>query len=275
MDDTLPQSSTAGCSRFLGYQPVLDAVRPDSTGVYPPTNVFAMPFLEKAWAKYLDAYPEFRGTSTADAGLVGYSGTKSTPAHYAMAALTGGAPHRADRLRGDNNIKPYIPYQGYMLGFAHACVSMKRPCVISTPSVDDLGILGDVNEYSSVWLGPAEDRSGLISPLGTDPKNPSLVVFDFHNTFEKDGKTRSTTNVLVGNHAYTVDPTRSFWDPDLKKGRVTLLNPWGCNPVYGDNNNDGYCEYSLNRPRDVTISLSLFINLCRTIYYVDELPAVD
>lgn len=274
MDDTLPQSADVYCARFLGYQPVSDAVRPDASGQYPPTNVYYMPFIEKAWAKLLNAYPKLRRAEiAANRAATGYAGTESSDPYVVLNALTGVASHVVGRERGNHDISPSAPYQANMFVGLVACIYAKRPCVIGTPSAKDLDLLGEARTPGAYWRGVPGDESGLISRISDDPDNPSFVAYDFHYKIEQGGKTYSRPNVLVGGHAYAVDQSRSSWNSDWTKGRVTLLNPWGCNPQLGKHNNDGYCDAGdANYPIEVTMSLSLFINTVASIHWTDELP---
>lgn len=67
IDDQLPvlQNANAFCWPYPGYQPVNDAADPGPNGNYPPTPIFFMPLFEKAYAKFLDRFPEWSASPAA------------------------------------------------------------------------------------------------------------------------------------------------------------------------------------------------------------------
>lgn len=219
-----------------------------------PTNVYFMPLLEKAWAKYLDAFPQYRYPDVAkDPKAKGYAGIWSTPASNALAAFTGGKA--VSTPRGTK-----------LLAALKRCLTQSSPCVICIPEIADLGTVGKLsNGGADVYLGPVGDRSGRIHRTTTGEKDGKTVYADRFRITDNDNpdaKGQARIVRLPGHHAYAIDRKKSLWKENLRQGRITLINPWGCIPVAGEDVEG--CSGSAS----VTISLSIISKLAHVVHEV-------
>jgi hypothetical protein len=197
VDNDLPvkTASSSSCPKYLGYQGiVVDKVQKNW-----------VPILEKAWAKYLNA---FRFLSTRP-GEIGYGGIRSSRADRVMAAITGGL---SARLR--------------------TCSSTDTPCVFASGTYEGFangkyggdGFSND--EGDVVFLKNSVGRVlGLIQRVRYD----NGTVFDNHIRVYDANQAR-WVHVLT-NHAMVIDRSKSLWSTQGKRCSVTPVNPWGYNPV--------------------------------------------
>jgi hypothetical protein len=238
--------------------------------------------IEKAFAKYFDAYPELSADEIITPETAGYVGLEGAPVANIFAAFTGGTPKTYARRPELDAVLPGFPSQVQpdLFVATYRCLTQSAPCTAAFPPPSALEeTYGTLDEFGSLFITPPGQASfGLITPLGSDIEGPTFNVYDFDQLI--DGK-YSTQYNLVGGHAYAIDKTRSFWPTggaSLRTGRVTLLNPWGCNPKYVPrsptfNDADGYCSPSSDRPREITMSLTMFLSTVRFIRTVENMLA--
>lgn len=274
VSDAVPKLVSGGCHPLLGYQRSLGE-----------RNYLYMPLIEKAFAKYFDAYPELSADGIFTPETAGYVGMEGAPVANIFAAFTGGSPRtwrRYPELEASFEGFP-AQMQPELLVATYNCLTLDAPCTAAFPPPGDLAATyGELDEFGSLFITPPGQPSfGLITPLGSGVDGPTFNLYDFDQLI--DGRYSTQFN-LVGGHAYAIDKTRSFWPTDgssLRTGRVTLLNPWGCNPRYVPNNavfNDatGFCDPGPNRPREVTMSLTMFLSTVRYIRTVEDmLPPLE
>lgn len=246
IDDTLPTSTSGSCGRYLGFQPTLDAVCQNrTTGRYDPTNVFFVPLLEKAFAKYIDAFPSLRSQSTRDNELTGYSGLEGIRPDVVLAAFTGGQPRRLFR-----DLASPAPIILALL----RCIRDDIICTVDTyPST--LEGMGPKDEYETVHL---LGDSGWVGSNANWNQQVSHTLIDFDNL---NSEGRSHLQQMIGLHAYGID-----YGSTPFPGIVKLLNPWGCNPEYSDRS--GYCS-TYNGPQ-LEMSLRVFVSMIRAVYWVEN-----
>jgi hypothetical protein len=251
IDDTLPTSTNGLCSTYLGFQPTPDAVcQNPSTGAYDPTNVFFVPLLEKAFAKYIDAYPALRSQQTRDKGLTGYRGLTGIRPDIVLASFTGGQPQALYR-----DLESTAPIILALL----RCIRDDIICAVDTYPASLEG-MGPKDEFGVVHL---LGDSGWASSNDQWNQTLSYTVIDFDNL---NAQGRSHLQEMIGLHAYGIDYLSTPFP-----GIVKLLNPWGCNPTYSDQN--GYCS-SLNGPQ-LEMSLRVFVSMLRAVYWVEDPIALD
>lgn len=250
IDDQLPTLTSGNCSPYLGFQPTLDAVCPGPDGTYPPTNVFFVPLLEKAFAKYIDAYEELRSPSTREAGLTGYDGLTGIRPDVALAAFTGGQPNAI--FRDLDSVAPVI------LALLR-CIRDDVICAVDTyPS--SLDGMGPQDKYGVVHL---LGDSGWAASNSQWNQSVSYTVIDFDNL---NAEGRSHLVEMIGLHAYGIDYAATPYP-----GIVKLLNPWGCNPTYSDQS--GYCS-TYNGPQ-LELSLRVYASMLRAVYWVENPLALE
>jgi hypothetical protein len=192
---------------------------PTHIGFYPSfgsTRNFYVPLLEKAWAKYTDAYPENRAYGIEDAG---YKGLTGTPANRFMQAMTGLDGHvQWRRTKGwDQELSLKI----------FRCILLRMPCVVSTglASMTDIGNV---------------DKDGV---LRNDAGDMGMGADGFTFTvIERKAPRRVVT--FVNTHYYAIDNERTAAIDNSKAANVldwevVLRNPWNCNPIVSSN---GVCE---------------------------------
>ncbi|KAL1407440.1 hypothetical protein Q8F55_006873 [Vanrija albida] len=260
VDDTLPTLSNANsrCWPYLGYQPVNDAGKQAADGSYPPTPIFFMPLFEKAMAKWLDYRDDQRSSTAKDAKGIGYSGLVGVRAENVMAAVLGGTPKSIYRER-----------RGYDTGILFAafrCLQSATPCVIGTVPIDSISYLGNKDSTGTI-IQPNAGSPVVYVGDQTPQNHKSYTIIDF----DQINNGRSTLVQLVGNHAYTIDKTRST-DPGngWAAGRVTLINPWQKNPDYWkDNEGNGVPG---TKP-EVVLSFRAFSLVINSVHWVEDIPA--
>jgi hypothetical protein len=250
IDDKLPTLTSGLCGTYLGFQPTLDAVcQNPSTGAYDSTNVFFVPLFEKAFAKYIDAFPELRSQQTRDNGYTGYLGLEGIRPDIVLASITGGEPQSEFR-----NLESTAPIILALL----RCIRDDIICAVDTfPST--LEGMGPKDEYGVVHL---LGDSGWASSNTQWNQSVSYTVIDFDNL---NSEGRSHLQEMIGLHAYGIDYLSTPFP-----GIVKLLNPWGCNPTYSDE--DGYCS-TYNGPQ-LEMSLRVFVSMLRAVYWVENPIAV-
>ncbi|OAL42902.1 hypothetical protein IQ07DRAFT_311090 [Pyrenochaeta sp. DS3sAY3a] len=194
-DDTLPVLSsgdTNSCPAYGGAQP--------GPGV---NAILYVPFLEKAWAKYMDANPQLR------INALGYSGIIGTRASLALSAFTGQQPLVV--LRTVPNIDGAIVRQLVL------CVATFLPCVVGTPSAQFL--------RDDKPLGPVNSNDQIILADG-------IVITIRAGTMVFTDPILNVEITLVLFHYFAIDREQSF----LGDGDdfIILRNPWGENPDKAD-----------------------------------------
>jgi hypothetical protein len=255
IDDTLPTLTSGACWPYLGFQPTLDAVCPAEDGSYPPTNVFFVPLLEKAFAKYIDAFPELRSSSATEAGWTGYKGLTGISPAVALATFTGGTPNVIFR-----DLESVAPVILQLL----RCVRDDIICAVDTYEAGTLEGMGPKDDYGVVHL---LGDSGWAAPNTQWNQTVSYTLIDFDNL---NAEGRSSLVQMIGTHAYGIDYAATPYP-----GIVKLLNPWGCNPVWEDQN--GYCESEKAQkggPR-VELSLRVYASMLRAVYWVENPIALE
>ncbi len=277
IDDQLPvrtAGSSSWCWPYPGYQPVEDAVI-DSTspGGYKKTPIFFMPLLEKAFAKFLDANPDWKSTA---ADVTGYLGLEGINPAYAMAALTGGTPKAVYRTTGG--------FDPFILGAVLRCMIGDAPCVIGTTNSTTLEGLGMKDTTQTIWLNP--DRAEGYTPGNTAgmtasdaPKsNSTYTVIDFDQVVQVDGRDRSTALTLVGTHAYAFDAGASTDWPlqnsvnAWNEARINIVNPWGSNPCSWPGGGCGRDGGIYPQAARLPLSLRTFAQTIYSVYTVENMP---
>lgn len=246
VDDKLPSLSNNSfdyCHDYLGYQAVDD-------GSMQPT-IF-MPIFEKAFAKWLDYRPELRSSQTTGTG---YAGLEAVGANIVMAAVLGSTPKRVWRQTS-----------GYDQGLVAAlsrCFNGATPCVIGTPSIDNLGILGSKDSTGMIYQ--PENGTPVVYVADQQPQNKmAFTVIDF----DQEHNGTAAVVQLVSNHAYAIyqrgssDPTKG-----LVAARVALINPWGHNPDLWHKPSGAGVDKA-----EVVISLRALQLVIHSVYWVDDLP---
>jgi hypothetical protein len=251
IDDKLPTLTSGVCGTYLGFQPTLDAVcQNPSTGVYDSTNVFFVPLFEKAFAKYIDAFPELRSQQTSDNGYTGYLGLEGIRPDIVLASITGGQPQSEFR-----NLESTAPIILALL----RCIRDDIICAVDTyPS--SLEGMGPKDEFGTVHL---LGDSGWVSSNTQWNQSVSYTVIDFDDL---NSEGRSHLQEMIGLHAYGIDYLSTPFP-----GIVKLLNPWGCNPTYSDQS--GYCS-TYNGPQ-LEMSLRVFVSMLRAVYWVEDPIALE
>ncbi|KAJ9127299.1 hypothetical protein QFC24_000706 [Naganishia onofrii] len=251
IDDTLPTLTSGACGTYLGFQPTPDAVcQNPSTGVYDPTNVFFVPLLEKAFAKYIDAFPELRSKQTADKGYTGYLGLEGIRPDIVLASFTGGQPGSVFR-----NLQSTAPIIAALI----RCIREDVICAVDTYPTSLEG-MGPKDEFGVVHL---LGDSGWAASNSQWNQDVSYTVIDFDDL---NSEGRSHLQEMIGLHAYGIDYLSTPFP-----GIVKLLNPWGCNPTYSDQS--GYCS-TYNGPQ-LEMSLRVFVSMLRAVYFVENPIALD
>ncbi|CAK9785714.1 hypothetical protein CC85DRAFT_313985 [Cutaneotrichosporon oleaginosum] len=260
IDDQLPSLTNANpmCWPYPGFQPVLDAALPGPLGNYPPTPIFFMPLFEKAFAKFLDANPDWKSTLP---NVTGYAGLEGVNPAYVLAAITGGTPVSVWRTRPG--------FDGPILSALLTCMRGTAPCAISTGNATTLEGLG-TPDAGTIWLNPAGDAamprgytpgdtSGMLA--SDAPGSPStFTVIDFDQVNETPAGDRSTVLTFVGNHAYGFDHSRSTDFPlpaninSLLNVRMSALNPWGANPCQWPGGGCGDGDSEFDEPSELPFS---------------------
>lgn len=270
IDDQLPvlQNLNFNCWPYLGFQPVRDAVEPGPLGNYPPTDVFFMPLLEKAFAKFFDNTPDWSPQAHLPLRNVsGYLGLTGTSPDKALAAITGGNPRSVWRSKPG--------FDGPLMAATVMCMTGKAPCVIDT-GPHTLEGLGDSDGDGVIWLNPAGNaeqgfESGTTSGMVADDlNNKTFTVIDFD---QLDDTGHSTAVTLVGMHAYAFDYQRTTKPPftlPMEDWRIRLINPWGTNPLPWPGAVNPTGEW--DNPGELTLSFRTFSQVIRAIYTVTDMP---
>ncbi|KLT42414.1 hypothetical protein CC85DRAFT_328169 [Cutaneotrichosporon oleaginosum] len=277
IDDQLPvrtAGSASNCWPYPGYQPVEDAVvdATDPRG-YKKTPIFFMPLLEKAFAKFLDANPDWKSTPPE---VMGYLGLEGINPSFALAALTGGTPKPVYRTRAG--------FDPFILGAVLTCMIGDAPCVIGTTNATTLEGLGMKDTTQTIWLNP--DRSEGYAPGNTagmtasdSPKsNSTYTVIDFDQVVVVDGRDRSTALTLVGTHAYAFDHSASTDWPlqnsvsAWNEARINIVNPWGSNPCSWPGGGCGKDGGIYPQAARLPLSLRTFVQTIYSVYTVENMP---
>lgn len=240
IDDKLPATNLSsadrvvkGCDAYLGAYP--------GTGlpVIPARPVLYVPLLEKAWAKYTDAYPAKLRPQGSKA--IGYPGIEGTSAALVMQALTGLQAQTYSRTK-----------EGFDINFAIRillCIVASRPCVFGTPNATTLAGLGVKKEP-----GPA-----IINEAGIIATNQDEDLYDVL----EDGTRRVLT--FVGEHAYALDFENSdAIDGTVKtfeNAEVTIINPWQKNYNF---------RLESSKEGSIRLKLKTLAFIMETVYWVQE-----
>jgi hypothetical protein len=277
IDDQLPVLTNANpsCWPYPGFQPVLDAAFPAPGGGYPPTPIFFMPLFEKAFAKFLDANPDWKSAKPEETGYAGLEGVN--PA-YVLAAITGGTPKSVWRTRPG--------FDGPILAALLTCMRGTAPCAISTGNSTTLEGLGMVDGTGTIWLNPAGDAA---MPRGYTPgdtagmlasdapgSTSTFTVIDFDQVKTTPDGDRSTVLTFVGNHAYGFDHTRSTDFPlpaninSLSNVRMAALNPWGSNPCQWPGGGCGNGGGSFSEPSELPFSFRTMAMSIVGVFSINE-----
>jgi hypothetical protein len=184
----------AGCHLYVGAYPGKDV-----------QAVMFMPLLEKAWVKFLDVNPKFKGAS--DHGYLGITGTQ---ANIALQALTGKEGHVILRSQPDLDIPILVQI--------FRCINEGIACVAGILDAKDLSSLGTKGSDEII-------RSSAGNIATSDNVTYSII--------EKSGNVAT----LVGHHYYAIDreltPIIDGTTVTIANAIVTLHNPWGQNPEIG------------------------------------------
>ncbi|GMK59027.1 hypothetical protein CspeluHIS016_0700420 [Cutaneotrichosporon spelunceum] len=281
IDDQLPFLTGAApgssCWPYPGFQPVLDAALPGPNGNYPPTPIFFMPLFEKAFAKFLDANPDWKAAKPEETGYAGLEGVN--PA-YVLAAITGGKPVSVPRTT------PGL--DGPIIAALLRCMTGSAPCAISTGNSTTLEGLGPVDASNVIWLNPT--ANGAAGPSGYNPGETSgmlasdkpgskstFTIIDFDQVRKTPEGDRSTVVTFVGNHAYAFDRSRSTTFPfpasitSLLDIRMTVLNPWGANPCQWPGGGCG-TGGSYYEPAALPFSFRTLAMSIIGVYTVEDMP---
>lgn len=280
IDDQLPVltgGSTLYCWPYPGFQPVNDAALPSEDGSYPPTPIFFMPLLEKAFAKFLDANPDWKSTGPE---MTGYLGLEGINPAYALAALTGGTPKFVHRATSG--------FDTPILAALLTCMMGTAPCVIGTTNATTLGGLGTPDTTSTIWLNPTGDRAvnkgytpGETAGLAASDapvSNSTYTIIDFDQVVKTDKGDRSTAITLVGTHAYALDHSQSTDWPmqtsvkSLIEARMAILNPWGSNPCSWPGGGCGKDGGLYPMPSKVPLSFRALAQTIYSVYTVENMP---
>jgi hypothetical protein len=279
IDDQLPTrtgGAASNCRTFPGYQPVLDAVLdPAAPGGYRQAGIFFMPLLEKAFAKFLDANPDWSNSPE-----WGYFGTEGVHASNVLSALTGGTPRLVRRKT--------TGYDPHILGALLTCAMGKAPCVVGSANPAALTRLGESDTTNTVWLNPvagdygyeAGRTSGMVAS-DAPASTKTYTIIDFDQLVQVDGRDRSTAVTMVGKHAYAFDHASSTRWPfapggvDLltfDKAKASLLNPWGRNPCSWPGGLCGKDGGIYGMPARLPLSFRTFAMSINTVYTVTDMP---
>lgn len=280
IDDQLPVLTNANpnCWPYPGYQPVNDAAFPGPDGSYPPTPIFFMPLFEKAFAKFLDANPDWKSTKPE---VTGYAGLEGVNPANVLAAITGGTPKSVWRTKSGFD----VPILAALL----QCMRADAPCVIGTTNSTTLEGLGTLDATQVLWLNPAGDAanprgyspgdtSGMVASDAPTSKS-TYTIIDFDQVVKTDKGDRSTALTMVGNHAYGFDHSRStdFPLPDsiesLIDVRMAVLNPWGSNPCQWPGGGCG-SGGAFTQPSEVRHSFRTLAQTIAGVFTVENMPAV-
>jgi hypothetical protein len=221
IDDQLPSSSECG-----------DGVRFQNSA----EGVTYVPFLEKAWAKYVDVNTQFRSRNVDDTGYFGLTGT--SPAEV-MKAITGRNAVSTFRSKptGDMDIINTLAW----------CVHFNLPCVVGTPSLlEDGGVWG--LPKPNIFGRITTDNALMYADKGSSDIPGTIGVVDLEQV---------TGLRFVPDHAYAVIGVELTEEGNL----VELLNPWGWNPSVKD---VGYQEEN----KSLKISFSALTDFASSVYYL-------
>jgi hypothetical protein len=251
IDDQLPTlTSGRSCMPYLGFQPTLAAVHQADDGSWPPTNVFFVSLLEKAFAKYIDAFPELRSSNATKNKWTGYKGLEGMNPATVLAAFTGGTPRHLTR-----DLKDITPIILQLL----TCIADDVICAVDTYEAGTLDGMGPKDEHGVVRL---LDNAGWASPNTAWNQNLSYSLIDWDNVNDKG---RAKLVQMIGNHAYGIDRKATAYP-----GLVALLNPWGCNPAWEDKQGGCWSEEAKNGGPRVKLSLRVYASMLRAVYWVEK-----
>lgn len=283
IDDQLPVNTPASfaCWPYPGFQPVNDAAFPGPNGDYPPTPIFFMPLFEKAFAKFLDANPDWKAQEP-DKRVEGYGGLEGINPAYVLAAVTGGTPKSTWRSRPG--------FDGPILVSLLNCMRGTAPCAISTGNSTLLEGLGTPDSTGTIWLNPAGDgavpkgytpgdTSGMAASDAPGSKS-TFTIIDFDQVIKTPNGDRSTALTFVGNHAYGFDHSRSTDFPfpnsisSLIDARMSVLNPWGSNPCQWPGGGCGGGKGAFDEPSEVPFSFRTLAQSIVAVFTVENMPAL-
>lgn len=157
-------------------------------------------------------------------------------------------------------------YDADVVAVAYKCVNSEAPCVVSTPWIEGLSVLG------------SKDARGVIAQL--EIGQPVVYIFDespqnngtyFIYDLDQIRGDHIPEVRLVGGHAYAVDKSAST-DPTKGwgSGYVTLINPWGWNPVYNDTSDTGLPESKA----EVILSFRAFCLVINSLDWVEDIKPI-
>lgn len=258
VNDELPRliSSTLRCPEYLGYQPTyrISASAPEG-GI---SRAYWVPILEKAWAKYLDAF-QFLSSRPE---LSGYGTIRSSRADNVLAAITGGTREAVGR--GDYTA---------LTKRLRTCLTSDAPCVWGSGSYEAFarGDYGDgFTDESDLFLfrNNADAVLGIVQRARTSTGavfSSHLRIYDINNQPVELGRRVR----LPVKHAYAIDRANSFWSTNAKRCKVTLINPWGYSPIDCPNDTNGINKApstGCDGPRSFELSCGAALALTSGIY---------
>jgi hypothetical protein len=222
-----------------------------------------MPLLEKAWAKYFDAYPALSSYPQE----LGYAKIAATSPGTALAAMTGGRP-----------VQFYANNPTGMKNLLQTCLTTRDPCVFGSPYFDALNDgtrgSGSFDDQGIIRLYSARKADGTRTTIAKIQS-----VYDPAADATSDGQVRITDYNRVVNgkasiirlplgHAYAINTTDSVWSTDAKRCRVTLINPWGTNPAECRSGTPTPPTPGCTGPAAFQISCSAFLGIASGLWSV-------
>ena len=199
IDDMLPFGPTVNTTDgFLGYQPAINGLNTPAS----PNNantVLSVPYIEKAFAKYLDHHGDLKLNST----LMGYAGLSGISAATVLNAFRGTQAQTIYRL---NN-------PGWNNAVGDCMQNAGVPCVFGTPdSLTDLPSMGD--RYNAATQTVSWNDGAAMQ--WTTLHNNDLLIYTAPG---------QQPVVFVAAHAYGM--MRSGYTTSTQ---ASLGNPWHINP---------------------------------------------
>lgn len=232
---TLTGNNPPKCLPYLGFQ---------ISGTN--NNTAYVPYLEKAVAKYLLAFPAAKSIEETR----GYLTLEGIWPDIALELITGAKGRRVFRE------KPGLD-EG-ILKALDRCLTQNEPCVLGSPWTGE------------PWDSFGDNHNGTTFPLpfGANYTSATLVVdkeLDQFVVTDYDYETgKNTTNTIVPSHAWAIDKHKSEYDPNnLRESKIRVLNPWG-------ENLKPWTEQ--DAPNALELSLPALASIFDAVFTVESLP---
>ncbi|KAJ7241341.1 hypothetical protein B0H12DRAFT_1237063 [Mycena haematopus] len=216
-------------SSTIGYIPTLSST--DACDNYR----HQVPFLEKALAKFLDAFPAYSSRPQ----QVGYAGLEGIQPANVMALITGAKPFIVGRKKATDDVD--------LKNLLKRCIAEPHlACTVTTPVLPLKGI------------GTRDPKTGLFR-LGSS--KATLKPLKTTHSFEVTDAQR---------HRYVIGAWHDYGvvggNPQTQT--VLIANPWGCNPDRDSSNSCGVDKEGNKLPATLSIPLDVLAAFITAINWV-------